>query len=94
MIKCLFCSELVEQCDVTAGGADSEYSKGAAGEFDYPAQVECRCGAEYCDGDLVVLPSADLTAPIPYHHNRFRELLLHPIVLAALSKLVEHVDDT
>lgn len=86
-IKCLFCDEHVEQYDVTAGGADSQGSRGAAGTFDYPASIACElCGAEYCDGDVIALPDY-------LHTERLRELLLHPTVLAALSKLVEHVDD-
>ena len=51
--KCIFCGEHVDQYDATAGGADSDYSRGAAGEFDYPVTVECECGACYCDGDYV-----------------------------------------
>lgn len=87
MIKCLFCGEHVWQGDVTAGGADSQGSKGAAGTFDYPAQVECDwCGAMYCDGDLVQLPTY-------LHQRKVRKLFSHSTVLAALSKLVEHVND-
>ena len=52
-VICL-CGEKVPQYDATAGGADSEYSRGAAGTFDYPATVECEeCGRCWCDGDLV-----------------------------------------
>ena len=48
------------------------------------ADFECEeCGATYCDGDLVSL-AGDL---------KFYSALCHPTVLAALSKLVEHVDE-
>ena len=85
MIRCLFCGEHVEQFDITAGGADSQGSKGAAGTFDHPALVECECSAAYADGDLVRFPAG-------------KEITLKGIpdylVMTALSKLVEHVDDT
>ena len=77
-IKCLFCGEHVEQFDITGGGNCDP-------PFDYPAQVKCECGAEYCDGDLVKLPKHHLQAQI--------KLLSHYTVLAALNKLVEHVDE-
>ena len=78
MIKCLFCGEHVEQLDITGGGNCDP-------PFDYPATVECECGAEYCDGDLYNFPPG-------------KEITLKGIpvyqVLAALSKLVEHVDES
>jgi len=59
VITCRFCGEDVWQGDITAGGADSNYGSGAAAEFDYPCTVECECGAEYCDGDLVSPPEVN-----------------------------------
>jgi len=87
-IKCLFCGEHVEQFDITAGGADSQGSKGAAGTFDHPAQIECACGAEYADGDLVLLPSETISN----HKASISKLLSHYTVLAALSKLIVRID--
>lgn len=76
-IRCLFCGEDVWQGDVTGGGSGDP-------EFDYPAYVECECTAAYSDGDLNRFPAG-------------KEITLHGIpdylVMSALSKLIEHVDE-